>query len=162
MPIKYDAPEILEMAVRTEQGGRKFYRTVAERTEDPDTKAVFLHLEQEEERHIATFRDIARNLREKPEQLHYNWEEETPYLQAIVGSRYFLDDERAERLARTTETPRDAVEHALGFERQTLLFYTELRGMVDENNRAAVERLITEEKSHVVKLTALLGTLAGQ
>ncbi|HDQ99923.1 MAG TPA: hypothetical protein ENN51_06535 [candidate division WOR-3 bacterium] len=159
MALGYSGPEVMEMAVETERGGKLFYDSVAETTDNEELRRLFRFLGEEEVKHIAVFRDIARSLTERPEEMPYHWEEAVPYLDAIVNSRYFLGGDKALALARTATTPEAAITHALGFEKETLLFYTELLSMVAERNRPALERLIAEEKSHVVRLTRLLDEL---
>lgn len=160
MPIRYSMPEVMEMAVETEKSGKQFYETVAAATADKKLKDLFQFLGAEEDRHIAAFQQLARDLRERPEDLPFNWEEAALYLDAITHSRYFLGKGKALDLAKDSKTAAEALNHAIGFEKETLLFYTEVLGMVSERNRATVQRLIAEEKSHVVKLTQLKGTLA--
>ena len=161
MPLKYTGPEILEMAVETERGGKLFYESVAAATDDEQLAEVFRYLAEEEVKHIAVFQDIARSLTERPEDLPWHWEDVEPYLDAIVDSRYFLGKGKGLALARAATTPAEAIEYALGFEKETLLFYTELLGMIAERTRRPVERLIAEEKAHVVRLKQLQDELAG-
>lgn len=160
MALRYSGPEVMEMAVQTERGGRAFYRQVADRTDHDDLRGLFRFLADEEDRHVAAFQNIARSITERPEEMPYQWEEAVPYLDAIVESRYFLGEDKALALVRDSATPRQAVENALGFEKETLLFYTELQDMVGEPNKPAVRRLVAEEKAHVVKLSRLLETLS--
>jgi rubrerythrin len=47
-------------------------------------------------------------------------------------------------------TVQDAVKFALGFEKETLLYFMELRSIVKE--KSAVDEVINEEKSHIVWL----------
>jgi rubrerythrin len=151
----YSAPEIMEMAVETERGGKSFYETVAAGTDDAKLKDLFGFLAKEEEKHIAAFQAIARTVKERPQDLAYNWQEAAQYLDAIVESRYFLGTGKALSLARESKIPRQALDHAIGFEKETLLFYTEVVEMVAEPTKPAVRKLIVEEKSHVMKLTTL-------
>jgi rubrerythrin len=160
MPLKYSGPEVMEMAVATERGGKLFYEQVARKTASNELRRLFSFLGDEESRHIAVFQDIARTIRERPEELAYNWEEAVPYLDAIVESRYFLGGDKALALAEAATTPQEAVQHALGFEKETLLFYTEMLNMVAAGTRPAVERLVAEEKTHVVRLKQLADALA--
>lgn len=155
MPLKYSGPEVMEMAIQTERGGKLFYESVADATQDEALACLFRHLASEEIKHIAVFQEIARSIAERPEESPYMWEEAIPYLDAIVNSRYFLGDDKALALAGITGSPAEALTHALAFEKETLLFYTEVIGMVADRNRPAVERLIAEEKSHIVRLKQL-------
>ncbi|MBN2537326.1 ferritin family protein, partial [candidate division WOR-3 bacterium] len=159
MSLKYSGPEVMEMAVQTERGGKAFYEEVAGHTDHEELRGLFRFLAAEEDKHVATFRQIARTIAERPEEMPYKWDEVVPYINALVSSRYFLDGDKALALARQATTPRAALEHAIGFEKETLLFYTELFDLVAEQNRAAVRALVAEEKTHVVKLSRLLSSL---
>ena len=53
-----------------------------------------------------------------------------------------------------------ALDFALGFEKDTILFMYEMRDVVAESQRATVDRLIAEEKSHVQRLTDLKSQLS--
>ena len=159
MPMEFSGPELMEMAVQTEKGGRLFYETVAAQTDDDRLRELFRFLADEETRHIAVFQDFARSLRERPEELAYNWEEAVPYLRAVTDSRYFLGEAKALALARESASAEDALVHAIGFEKETLLFYNEMLTLVSEPSKPAVRRLVAEEKSHVVKLSLLRDAL---
>jgi rubrerythrin len=155
VPFRYSMPEVLEMAVETERSGKQFYDAVAAETADPKLKELLSFLAAEEDRHIAAFQQLARDVKERPEDLPYNWEEAALYLDAITHSRYFLGKGKALDLAKSSKTAAEALTHAIGFEKETLLFYAEVLNMVAERNRPTVQRLIAEEKSHVVRLTQL-------
>ena len=49
-----------------------------------------------------------------------------------------------------------AIRYALGFEKDSILFLYEMKTMMREEDQPMVERLIAEEKSHVLRLHALL------
>jgi len=159
MPVQYSAPEVMEMAIQTEKGGKLYYETVGARTDDAVLKGLFGFLAGEESRHVATFEDIARAIKVTPAEEPYNWEEVVPYLRAVTESRYFLGPDKALALAREAKTPQDALRSALAFEKETLVFYVQLRDMVGERNRAPVDRLIDEEKAHVRKLSGVMESL---
>jgi rubrerythrin len=144
------------MAVQTEKGGKLYYETVAAASKDEKLKGVFLMLADAEKHHIAVFEAIGKTIPTRPEELPYNWDEAALYLKAITDSRYFLAaPDKALALARTAATTDEALQHAIGFEKETLLFYLEIREMVKADSRAAVEKLIGEEKGHIRQLTEI-------
>jgi rubrerythrin len=159
MPIRYSVAEVMEMAVQTEQGGKLFYETVAAQCHDKKLADLFHFLAGEEGRHIATFEEIARAVKTPPEERPYDWNEVSLYLKAITDSRYFLGKDKALTLARACTTTDVAVQSALAFEKETLLFYLEAADMVYGTNRNAVDRLIIEERAHIRKLTAFAAGL---
>ncbi len=163
MPISFSGAELIEMAVQTEKGGKLYYEMVASVTADSRLRGLFCWLAEQENNHIATFEAIGRTVPVRPEELPYNWDEVVPYLKAIIDSRYFLGSgNKAIELARTASTPGEALYHALSFEKETLLFYIELQGLISVDAQPAVQRLIAEEKSHIRQLTEMMKCLPGQ
>jgi rubrerythrin len=52
----------------------------------------------------------------------------------------------------------DAVRFALGFEKETLLYFYAMRDLIQEKD--AVDQIIKEEKSHIIWLDKFLKNLA--
>jgi rubrerythrin len=152
MPIKYSATEVMEM----EKGGQLFYKTVATQSKDPDLKNLFLYLADEEKKHINVFVNIAKTLKVSPDDMPADWEEVSLYLKAMTDSRYFLGGDKALSAAKSAETTEQAVNTALAFEKETLVFYLEALDMMPAINRPAVEALIREERAHIRKLSGFL------
>jgi rubrerythrin len=153
--MRYSIFEVMEMAVQTEKSGKSFYETVAAQLREDKVKSLFDFLAGQEAQHVQVFEEISRTVKAAPGDEPYDWDEVALYLHAIVQSRYFLNPDKAKQLAAAVTTPAQAIEHALAFETETLLFYHEVVGMVSAANRPAVERLIAEEKSHIRKLAGL-------
>lgn len=157
--MEYSLPEIVEMAVQTELGGKLFYETIAARTDNAALRRLFEFLADEEKKHVRVFSELARNTTPAPEELPYDFDEVALYLKAIVDSRYFLEGNKALALAGKADTARKALEYALAFEKETMLFYLELLNMVSERNREPVRALVSEERRHVRRLQELLASL---
>lgn len=158
--MRYSALEVVEMAVQTEKAGHRFYRELAESSTDRKVRELFAFLAAEEEKHVRAFEAIGRTVRTTPETQPYDWEEATLYLKAITDSRYFLGSDKALSLAREATTTDAALDSALGFEKETLLFYLELLEMVGADARAAVAALVGQEKNHIRRLQELRDSLA--
>ena len=45
---------------------------------------------------------------------------------------------------------------AMGFEKETLLFFYNLRDLVSDRNQKTIDRIIAEEKSHLRRLAKML------
>ena len=158
VPISYSAPEIMEMAVETEKGGKLFYETVAAQSKDDGLKNLFSYLTDEENKHIHVFETIAKTIKVAADEAPANWEEVALYLKAVTDSRYFLGPDKGLVLAKDAKSTSQAVKLALAFEKETLVFYLEAADMVPAMNRPAVEALIKEERAHVRRLTGFLQT----
>jgi rubrerythrin len=59
-------------------------------------------------------------------------------------------------LAKQAEDRETAVRAAMGFEKDTLLFFYDLRDMVSEKDRKTISAVIREEKKHLRRLAGML------
>jgi rubrerythrin len=147
---KYSIDEIMEMAIQTEKLGYQFYTGMADKfKKDAGLVNLFTTLASKEKTHERTFtnlRDAVAKNGTEPVQ----WEEVTNYMRAFVESEFFLGKGKSLPAMDHLRTVQDAVKFALGFEKETLLYFMELRSIVKE--KAAVDGVIDEEKSHIVWL----------
>ena len=77
-------------------------------------------------------------------------------MRALVDSLVFNDEKTACDLAQRMSGDLEAVRTALIAEKDSILFYTEMRDLVRAAERHVVDQLIAEEKSHVRELTELM------
>lgn len=154
--IKFSVREIVEQAIQTEKLGNEFYTNMAERfKENNELKKLFELLATHEIKHGKVFEDLRKELKdEEPE----GWDEISLYLKAIVESEFFLGSDKCLVSIKNVQTAEDAVKFALCFERETLLYYYTLREMVKE--KEVVDKIIREERSHIVWLNNLKKTLS--
>lgn len=147
---KYSIDEILEMAVQTEKLGYQFYTRTAEKFKNDRKLAnLFTNLASKESLHEKTFSELKGLVaKEGPEPVE--WEEVTNYMRAFVESEFFLGGSKSLPAMEHIRTVKDAVVFALGFEKETLLYFWELRSLVKE--KTIVDRVINEEKSHIMWL----------
>lgn len=144
---KYSINEILEMAVRTETLGYQFYTNMAEKfKKDDGLVKLFSTLASKEKVHEKTFTDLQAKVAKQGAE-PVEWEEVSNYMRAFVESEFFLGKGKALPSMEHLKTVRDAVTFALGFEKETLLYFYELRSLVKE--KEVVDEVINEEKSHI-------------
>ncbi len=155
---KYSIGEIMEMAIQTEKLGFQFYTGMAEKfKKDGGLAELFMTLASKEKVHEKTF----TNLKESVEQHGTEpvlWDEVSNYMRAFVESEFFLGKGKALPTMDHIKTVKDAVTFALSFEKETLLYFLELRSIVKE--KSAVDGIISEEKSHIVWLDSFRRGLA--
>lgn len=152
---KYNINEVLEMAVQTEKVGYQFYTTMAEKFQkNSELAKLFATLASKEKAHEKTFSDLKAMVdRSGPEPVQ--WDEVSNYLRAFVESEFFLGKGKALPEMTHIKTAKDAVKFAMGFEKETLLYFLGLRGVVKE--KEVVDEVINEEKSHIMWLSAFKG-----
>lgn len=152
----YSINEVLEQAVQTEKLGYEFYTSMAKRfAENEELGKLFDTLALKERSHEKRFQDLKETV--KDDKLT-DWYEVSKYLRVIVESEFFIGKEKSLPSLGHVTTISDAVEFALGFEKETLLYFYALRDVVQEKN--AVDEIISEEKSHIAWLGNFKSTLA--
>jgi rubrerythrin len=155
MPV-FTAGQALEMALEIEQNGEAYYNAVIEKTSDPEVKTLFGDLAAQERIHYKVFQRMLGDVKPAPELPAEEYDQYDAYMRAALSNALFAGPDKALRLAEQAEDMETAVRGALGFEKDTLLFFYDLREMVSEKDREAVSRVIAEEKSHVRRLARKL------
>lgn len=149
--------EIIEIAVRLEEKGEEFYNTAAERTATVELKALFEELAIQEQYHRRAFQQMGRDIAQlalSDEQ----WEQFQAYTGALLEQRVFNKPEGALAQAAEAQDETEALHAALGFEKETLQFYRELRGVVRGADGQTVDRITVEEEDHIRRLAGMLST----
>ena len=142
---KFSIREAVAQAVQTEKLGYQFYTSMAERFRaDEGLKNLFTILALKELRHEKTFSELLGILKD-PEPA--DWEEAEQYLRAIVESEFFLGKNKSLPSMEKVKTVEDAVNFAVGFEKNTLLYFYGIRDAVKE--KEVVDEIINEERSHI-------------
>ena len=159
MGIFHSGQEILEMAIIMEERGFEFYSTYAEGTKDEKIKKLFEYLGGEEINHKKTFQGFLDDMGKEEFSISYSNEEVELYFKAIIDSRVFDDPNFAIQLAKDTEDEIKAIDLAIGFEKDTILFYQELMGLVKETTKGIIMNIIEEEKKHVQNLSKIKNEL---
>jgi rubrerythrin len=155
---KYSIDEIMEMAVRTETLGYQFYTGMAEKfRKDEGLARLFTTLASKEKVHEKTFTELKAKVAKQGTE-PVEWDEVSNYMRAFVESEFFLGKGKALPSMDHVKTVRDAVTFAMGFEKETLLYFYELRNVVKE--KEIVDEVINEEKSHIRWLAAFRVGLA--
>lgn len=156
MGISFNADEIFEMGMDVEKNGEAYYRKCAELSGDPGIRKVFAWLAGEENTHWETFRRLREELPggQGDENLIDAEGLNELYLDAIVKSRLFSNIKEAEAAAAGAKDEIEALKAALAFEKDTILFFTEMKTMTRADFGAEkIDMLINEERKHVVSVS---------
>ena len=153
MGLTFDPNEIFQIAVRIEVNGEKFYRTMAERLEDREVASLFSFLADEEVGHRRFYEGIlaAADPQEVEESYPGEYfEQMRAYAEGIIFSQKNFERKLAE-----ISDAAAALDFAIGVEWDSIHYYQEMKGLVPENKRAALDDLINEERKHFVKLVKM-------
>ena len=158
MPI-FAAADVVEMALELEKSGEVFYRAVAKKVKSAQIQTLFEDLANQEVQHYAAFQKLSKTVWDKPLMLPDEWNQYLMYLQATIQSVFFEGEDKALALAEQVTDEKEALRMAMGFEKETLLFFYDLRDMVSEGDRTILTRIVNEEKSHLRRLADMLQSL---
>ena len=152
---KFSIREALEQAVQTEKLGYQFYTAMAKRfKENERLDKLFTTLAEKELRHEKTYSDLKDTVGEAEPK---GWEDISQYMRAMVESEFFLGKNKALPSMNKINTIEDAVNFALGFEKETLLYFYGIRDAVRE--KEIVDEIINEEKSHIMWLSSFKSSI---
>lgn len=151
---RFSIREVIEQAVQTERLGHHFYIAMAKRFGDNEgLRKLFETLAVKELRHEKAFAELKEiTVDVEPG----GWEEVSQYLRAIVESEFFLGKEKSLPSLEHVKTAADAVSFAIGFEKETLLYFYAIRDAVKE--KEIVDEIINEERSHIMWLNQFGGS----
>jgi rubrerythrin len=152
----FTAAEALEMAMEIEKNGEAFYNAVAAKSSDPDAKALFEDLAVQEQGHYKAFQKMLKDVTPAPDLPVDIYDEYQTYVQAALDNALFAGPDKALALAEQAEDKETAVRAALGFEKDTLLFFYDVRDMVSGKDQETISDIIREEKKHVRRLARML------
>ena len=152
--------EIVDIAVRIEQNGYRFYTEFQNSLDAKAAKDVFGYLAGEEKKHEETFSQMLSGVGsyEPPESMQTDYD---LYMQAIAESHIFSNDATVELIARSAKNVDEALKIGISFEKDSILFFQEMLDYVPESQHKTIKRLIGEEKKHLAKLAELKQSLAG-
>jgi rubrerythrin len=150
--------EVIEIAMRLEESGEAFYSSAAEEATTASVQNLFHELALQERYHRRAFQMLggaAVELTLSPEQ----WDRFQAYTDALLQQSFFRKPEGALRHATVAQNEREALQSALGFEQETLVFFQQLRDALRQPGQKVVDDIIQEEKRHIQRLSAAIAEL---
>jgi rubrerythrin len=148
------AKSVLRWAMEIEESGKAFYEAVAAKAQDREAKLVLQDLAYQEERHYRTFQNMLDKVPEAD--VETDSAEYQRYLQTALDKALLGGPERGLALAQQATNEAEALQAAIAFEKDTLLFFYDLRDMVPASQRETISAIIEQEKSHVKQLSRVL------
>jgi rubrerythrin len=153
--------EVFRVGMCMEEAGLDFYLKMAEKATDTATKRVFKRLARDEKEHLAYFESMeietAGGLGARPQQQD---EDTMKFVCSIVDDGIFKNIAEMEKVGSRKYNPEKALELALQVEKDAVLYYTEAHAATrKKRTKEALQRLVDEEKGHVVEITKRLANL---
>ena len=150
------AAEALKWALEIEQNGEAFYNEVAAKSADLEVKALFEDLAAQERGHYQVFQKMMEEeVKPDPDLSTVEYDEYQTYLQVALAEALFAGPDKGLTLAKQAQDRETALRAAMGFEKDTLLFFYDLREMVSAADREVISAIINEEKAHLRRLAKM-------
>jgi rubrerythrin len=144
----FDAAEVFDMAIQTEQNGKAFYLAASAAASDEEVKKIMAFLADAEAHHEVAFRKMKVEATSHAPRETYDGEREE-YIDALLRSRVLRDEETGVRAVANMKQDAEAFDFALAFEKDTILFMFEMREILAEEERQKMDVLIEQERTHV-------------
>ena len=152
----FKATDILLAAQEVETRGEVFYNRLVETTSDAKLKDMFVFLAKEETKHKEIFRKLHERLGEIELPAWAEEDEYVDYLKFLLDSHTLFRLGDLDHLKNFMGSPEDAIETAMGFEKDTILFFVEMQEFVPEGEKKYIKACIDEERSHLRLLASML------
>ena len=149
MVSSYEAADILDLAMQVERSGEAFYRGVAAKSTSSELKSLFTDLAEQEVSHYATFSSLRREVQHRALMSDDEWAWYLDYLSTVVQSDLFEGPEKALAAAEKAADRNDALRMAIGFEKDTLFFFYDVREQVMETARPIIDQVVAEERARL-------------
>ena len=154
MSIAFSVSELINIAIGIERRGITFYDIMAKSTDDEIARETFRRLADMEREHISIFEDMLGDAgRDQPAEAAT--EEYDGYLRALVDDAVFTDDMITSEMATQADSDIKAVELGISAEKDSILFYYQMRELMPQPALPMINGIIAEEKSHLRQLTEI-------
>ena len=152
MSIVFSSDELLNIAIGIERRGMTFYDIMAKSTDNDVARAIFEGLVNMEREHINIFEDMMDEVDRQPapESPRQGYSD---YIRALIDDAVFTDDMITSEMATQADSDIKAIELAISAEKDSILFYYEMKDLMPPQTIPVIERVIAEEKLHLQQLT---------
>ena len=154
MSMSLSGNDLINVAIDIERRGIAFYDIMARSADNETARDLFQHLVEMERGHIKVFQDMLDNVDASQTAKESN-SDYTDYLQALVDNAVFNDDLVTSEMASQADSDIKALELGISAEKDSLLFYYEMKDIMPQQAQSVVNKIITEEKSHLRGLSKL-------
>ncbi|MCX6557093.1 MAG: ferritin family protein [Candidatus Aminicenantes bacterium] len=144
--------EILGFAIYIEERGYEFYVEAMKKFSEPRATQLFQYLADEEFKHKTLFKKLQEQADDAAKGDAEADAEYQAYMKEFVKAHQLGDKEAIQaKLARISSLD-EILDLAMGFEKDSIVFFSGLKEMLAKGRTAAVERVIHEEMDHLRKI----------
>jgi rubrerythrin len=148
MAYLMDPREIVEFAVYIEKSGYEFYVKSMKKFADAKVIALFQYLADEEFKHENLFKKILSSMTPVTGG-DAEGEEYGAYMREFCKAHLLANPEKAKALVEGIHNEKEALALALQFEKDSVIFFTELKALYTDDKNGSIDRVIQEEMVHI-------------
>lgn len=149
-PAHFSAAEIFDLAIETEHNGKAFYEAAAQAASGPEVQKVMTHLANAEAEHARLFRDLKASASLSSASIPESYPgEQEENMQALLRARVLPDEATGLQVVRELVDDTAALDFAIAFEKDTILFMQQMKEMLPEAEREQISVLIAQEHGHI-------------
>ena len=162
MRYVFNAAEVFDVAIQIERNGVAFYRKAAQYVPDDAFRKELLDLAEMEDEHVVSFTKLKQEL--VGDQTDADWfdpdSEAARYLEVFAAGNVFNVTDDASKALTEQPSARDILTFAIERERDSIMFYVGVKGLVPKKlGTDKIDRIIEEEMGHVVLINRRLRQL---
>ena len=154
MSISFSSSELINLAIDIEKRGIVFYDIMGRSTENASAREAFHYLAEVERQHVQIFEGMLGEADKYQTPESYTGEY-AAHLQTLVDNAVFTDDMLTSEIATQVDSDIKALELAISVEKDSILFYYEMRDMMAKPSHPTINKIIAEEKLHLSQLSEL-------
>jgi rubrerythrin len=154
MSVIFSGDELIQIAIDIERRGISFYDVMAKSIDNEMARAAFDGLAAMEREHLAIFQGMLAESHigktgSAPERQYPG------YARALIDEAVFSDDLITSEMAMQADSDIKAIELGISTEKDSILFYYEMKENLAPRDVPVMERIIAEEKSHLQQLSSI-------
>jgi rubrerythrin len=150
---KFNASEILDMAIQIEKNGYTYYKKAAADIKETDIKSFLEGLAEMEVKHEDFFKEMKTTLttKESADVVFDPGEETAAYLQALADTRVFYQKNI------DTSSAEEVLKEAIVAEKESIVFYLGMKEMIPKGSgQDKIDDVIREEMKHIQIISSQL------
>ena len=145
--------DLTKIALEIERKGAAFYDIMARSSDEAKVGQTFQFLAEMERHHVQIFQDIFSSINQNG--MPSSKRERSVYIQALMDNSAFTDDFMSSEIVNRIQNDVQALELSIVAEKDSLIFYYELEDQLADPNRELINRIIAEEKTHIIQLSEI-------
>jgi rubrerythrin len=158
MSTEFSDVDIINIAINIERRGISFYDVMAKSADSQSARAIFEELVELEREHLEMFQKMLDEF-DDSQTVNLPSNDRFCYIKSLIESAIFTDDMITGDMASQADTDIKAIELGINAEKDSLLFYYEIKDILPQRMAQLINRIIAEEKNHLLQLASIKGEL---